>query len=129
MEHQDWEPVVLRRNVNKPRDAVDRHRLRTKKKTIVNKKKGDHGRSRAIEEADHPIVQAPSVKIGTAIQKARMEAGMTRKELAMRLSCAANLLTSYETGKANPTNAMIAKMERILKSGKLPRVKKVKSKS
>lgn len=61
---------------------------------------------------------APELK--RAIMQARNAKGMTQKDLALQLGCDAKTVQDYESGKAIPNNALIAKMERTM-GAKLPR--------
>lgn len=69
------------------------------------------------EELKHQSV-APELK--RAIMQARSAKRMTQKELAMQLGCDAKTVQEYESGRAIPNNALIAKMERAM-GAKLPR--------
>ena len=51
---------------------------------------------------------------------------MTQKQLAQALNEQASVIQKYEQGKQVPTNAELAKMEKILGT-KLPRIKKKSS--
>ena len=72
------------------------------------------------EELKHNTV---SSELKKAIMQARNAKGMTQKQLALQLGCEAKVVADYESGKALPNNALIAKMERAL-GAKLPRAKK-----
>jgi len=72
------------------------------------------------EELKHQSV-APELK--KAIMQARAAKGMTQKALAQLLGCDSKTVQEYESGKAIPNNALIAKMERTL-GAKLPRARK-----
>merc|ERR1712146_59090 len=55
-----------------------------------------------------------------AIQKARTAKGLSQKQLAQQLNMQPQVINEYESGKAIPNNAIIAKIERAL-GAKLPR--------
>jgi len=55
-----------------------------------------------------------------ALMTARNAKRMTQKELAQLLGCDAKTVQEYESGRAIPNNALIAKMERAMCT-KLPR--------
>ena len=67
-----------------------------------------------------------SFDICTALRKARQAKGLTQKQLAQQLNEKPALINDYESGRAIPDNALIAKIERMLGS-KLPRQAKKKS--
>jgi len=76
--------------------------------------------ARKIEESDelkHDKVDKPLSK---AIMQARTAKKMTQKELATAMNEKPQVVAEYESGKAIPNGAIIAKMERVLKC-KLPR--------
>ena len=58
-----------------------------------------------------------------AISKARTAKGLTQKQLATQLNMQPQVINEYESGKAIPNNAVIAKIERAL-GAKLPRAAK-----
>lgn len=58
-----------------------------------------------------------------AIMKGRTAKGLTQKQLAQNLNMQPAIINEYESGKAIPNNAIIAKIERAL-GCKLPRAKK-----
>jgi putative transcription factor len=60
-----------------------------------------------------------------ALQKARNAKGISQKQLATQLNMQPQVVNEYESGKAIPNNAIIAKFEKAL-GCKLPRVAKVK---
>ena len=67
-----------------------------------------------------------SFNLRTALQKARQAKGLTQKQLAQHLNEKPALINDYESGRAIPDNALVAKIERVLGS-KLPRQPKKKS--
>jgi ribosome-binding protein aMBF1 (putative translation factor) len=103
MDHQSWEPIVL------------------SKKNTTDRKLQDKQTSQRGETEGK--LEAPS-NLGQLIAGGRTIKQMTQKLLANRLGIAPTVLSRVESGKEVPTNAMIAKIERIL-GIKLPRVKKV----
>ena len=58
-----------------------------------------------------------------AMIKARNAKGLTQKQLAQQLNMQPQVINEYESGKAIPNNAVIAKIERAL-GAKLPRAAK-----
>ena len=69
------------------------------------------------------ILRAPS-DLKTKIEHARNTKKLTRDELATKLGVQSKVIMEYEPGKAIPTNAFIARLEKEL-GVKLPRAKKV----
>jgi len=97
---QDWEPVVLKKEIP----------------------------VKHIQKDQPPAVLKTTIKLQNAIEQARLNAKMSQKDLASKLNVTPNIITDYENGKAVPNNAFIAKIEKILNT-KLPRaLKKEKEK-
>ena len=71
-------------------------------------------------------MQAPK-HLSQMISQARTTKNKTQKELASELGISYIVLNKWESGKENPTNNDIAKLEKHL-GIKLPRIKKVKEK-
>ena len=98
MDHQDWNTVTIR----KPS---------TFKKTAVNKSK-----EQKLEEIE--VGEIPKVKHSVAklIQTGRVARGFkTQKDLANAIGVQANVISSYESGKAIPDHSILQKMRRVLK--------------
>jgi ribosome-binding protein aMBF1 (putative translation factor) len=96
MSHQDWEPVVWKKEVDTTKQSVKEN------------------------------VSAPRELTGelcNAIQKARINVKLSQQELAQKLQVKPEVIKEYENGKAIPNNGFIARIEKILNT-KLPRAKK-----
>ncbi|WVZ79567.1 hypothetical protein U9M48_027132 [Paspalum notatum var. saurae] len=59
-------------------------------------------------------VERVAAEVRAAIQKARVAKGWSQAELAKRISERAQVVQEYESGKAAPAQAVLAKMERAL---------------
>ena len=78
-----------------------------------------------IMESEDTSVVTVGHDIKIAIQKARQAKGWNQKQLALEIGCKPDIIRDYEMGKAQPDNALIAKIEK--KTGvKLPRAPKKK---
>lgn len=53
-------------------------------------------------------------KLGEAIRRARKEAGLSQKELAMALSVSDKAVSSYEVGRAMPTLQTLQDLGRVV---------------
>ena len=96
MSHQDWEPVVWKKEVSTTKQPV---------KENVSAQRELTG------------------ELCSAIQKARMNVKLSHQELAQKLQVKPEVIKEYENGKAIPNNGFIARIEKILNT-KLPRAKK-----
>ena len=105
---QDWETVVLKKQVSIPSSS-------NKNSEKSNKPKKDEN------DIEKPKKVSNELKI--AIQQARMNNKLSQKQLASMMCCQPSLINEYENGKAIPNNSFISKLEQKLKT-KLPRIKK-----
>jgi len=54
------------------------------------------------------------MEVGKLIQKGRQAKNLTQKDLATKICEKPQVVTEYESGKAIPNQAILAKMERVL---------------
>ena len=103
MDHQDWNPVIIhgkgtlgkRTTVNVP------HREVTKEQKLDKTELGTH--------------EKVSLSLAKTIQQARIGKGFkTQKDLANVIGVPANVINSYESGKAIPDNQILQKLRRVL---------------
>jgi putative transcription factor len=101
MNHQDWKPVVIhgaKQNVSRP---VRPHREVTKEQKLDQTELGTH--------------KKVGLTMAKAIQNGRIAKGFkTQKDLAVAIGVPANIINSYESGKAIPDNAILQKLRRVL---------------
>ena len=109
MEHQDWEPVVLKNNINSKKENT----LRISKK----KPSKDIKIENETENFKHDKI---SLKFKTELQKARLAKKLTQKDLATQLNISSKIINDYENGKIIPNIQLILRMDKILNT-KLPR--------
>ena len=95
---QDWEPVVLKKDIPKEKEII-------------------------VKDRDKVVLKEPSLDFQKALQQARMANKMSQKDLALKLGMNLNTMVNYEKGKEIPTNLIISKLEKILNT-KLPRIQK-----
>ena len=107
MEHQDWNPVVFKKQVKKKQVNL--------KSQSVKKLEDD-----ANDDFAHKKI---TLDLKLAIQQARNSRQMTQKQLANQMNLPVSMIINYENGKAIPNNRFISNLERVLQT-KLPRVKK-----
>ncbi|XP_020582421.1 multiprotein-bridging factor 1c [Phalaenopsis equestris] len=129
---QDWDPVVLSKRKPKGADLKDpkavNNAIRSgaavetvKKFDAGSNKKGASAASqpainaRKLDELTEPsALDRVPADIRLAIQKARLEKKMSQAELAKQINERAQVVQDYESGKAVPKPALLAKMERVL---------------
>ncbi|XP_047053433.1 multiprotein-bridging factor 1c-like [Lolium rigidum] len=124
---QDWEPVVLRRAKPKAADlksakAVNQALrsgapVETVRKAAAgtNRKAAAEAPARKLDETTEPAaLDRVAGEVRAVIQRARVAKGWSQAELAKRISERAQVVQEYESGKAVPAQAVLAKMERAL---------------
>lgn len=124
---QDWEPVVLSRRKPKSADLKDCKAVNqairagaaveTVKKLDggSNKKASTAVHARKLDESTEPSgFERVGAEIRQAIQKARLAKKMSQAELAKHINERVQVVQEYESGKAVPNQAVLAKMERVL---------------
>ncbi|KAL6603872.1 hypothetical protein ACP70R_044233 [Stipagrostis hirtigluma subsp. patula] len=126
---QDWEPVVVRRTKTKAADlkstkAVNQALrsgapVETVRKAAAGTNKHASAAAaapaRKLDETTEPAaVERVAAEVRAAIQKARVAKGWSQAELAKRINERAQVVQEYESGKAAPVQAVLAKMERAL---------------
>jgi ribosome-binding protein aMBF1 (putative translation factor) len=97
MQHQDWEPVILKEEEKKEKPQIQK------------------------SDIDIVKLKEPSLDFQKALQQARLVNKMSQKDLALKLGMNLNTMVNYEKGKEVPTNLIISKLEKILNT-KLPRI-------
>ena len=101
MDHQDWKPVVIhgaKQNVSRPARP---HREVTKAQKLDQTELGTH--------------EKVTLSVAKTIQQARMAKGFkTQKDLAAAVGVPANVINSYESGKAIPDVQIMQKLRRVL---------------
>ncbi|CAN6442201.1 unnamed protein product [Victoria cruziana] len=128
---QDWEPVVLHKTKPKSGDLRDPKAVNAALRAgaqvqAIRKFDGGSNRkgstsaqpvmnARKLDEAEEPAAfEKVSADVRSAIQKARVEKKMSQAELAKQINERAQVVQEYESGKAIPHQAVLAKMERVL---------------
>lgn len=98
MNHQDWKPVVIHgAKASTPRP----HREVTKEQKLDREELGTH--------------KKVTISMAKAIQNGRIAKGFkTQKDLAVAIGVPANIINSYESGKAIPDNQILQKLRRVL---------------
>ena len=100
MQHQDWDPVIVRSNA-------------TKKVTRTTVSAG----VQAIRKAEDSIPAKPQMLTGKSrseMAQIRVSKGWTQKQLDMNGQFPANSCNAWEAGKLCPTGPQLQKLHRIL---------------
>ncbi|XP_072983300.1 multiprotein-bridging factor 1c [Typha latifolia] len=129
---QDWEPVVLSRRKPKVAEMKSSKAVNDAIRSgaaVETVKKHDAGTNKRLSAASSaPAVNVRKLdettepggfeRVGSevriAIQKARVGKKMSQAELAKLINERVQVVQEYESGKAVPNQAVLAKMERVL---------------
>jgi putative transcription factor len=103
MEHQDWEPVVWRKE--------SKHDTSTRN---INHNKPGTKTFLALDSDDPTAPKRIGHTLRITIQSARQAKKMTQKELAIKINVPQGTITDYENGKVIPNSQILSKMSRIL---------------
>merc|ERR1739842_150305 len=76
-----------------------------------------------VDETDDFRTDKIGKSFSVALQRARLKKGWKQQQLAQQLNVRQSVINQYESGKAKPNSALIARMNRIL-GVKLPSVQK-----
>merc|ERR1739842_14292 len=76
-----------------------------------------------VDETDDFRTDKIGKNFSVALQQARLKKGWKQQQLAQQLNVRQTVINQYESGKAKPNSALIAKMNRIL-GVKLPPIQK-----
>ena len=108
MDHQDWKPVILKKNkkLEKIIEKVKVNNLNSNSNQNINIKK--------LETEDIKLEYIDK-KVSKKIAKARLEQKISQQDLANRLCVKKNIINDLESGKILKNNKIIRKTLNILK--------------
>lgn len=116
MEHQDWEPVVVRKTTAQLRKEKSRNAPRqtvTKFDAGANKQTGSGNNSRRLDDEFIPKKKTTNPNLRNEVRDARVAKGWKQKDLAHRANVKAHVISEIEQGKRPlPTN--LARIGRAL---------------
>lgn len=99
MEHQDWKPVIWRKQ--------------TKSSSSIKHIQG-HSKIKKLDSDDPEPPKKLSHSVKIEIQKARSAKKLTQKQVANMVNLPVKTVSDYESGKAIPNRQILSKFSRIL---------------
>jgi putative transcription factor len=118
----DWDTVTVLRKKRTPAEAKSQAvakgtaEFQRKPAAGTNKPSKPPGSAAKIEAEDETfVVPTVNTSISRAIASARQKAGMTQKDLAVKINEKQAVVNEYESGRAVTNQAILAKFERELK--------------
>ena len=127
---QDWNTVTFDKKPEGPARAVVAVKaaqragqpvLTERRHNVMVTEKGISAR-KLDEDTENLRHNKVTGELRLAIMRARTAKGLTQKQLAASLNMQPAVINEYESGKAIPNNAVIARIERAV-GAKLPRAK------
>ena len=112
MDHQDWKPVVLRKNISTTKKNTEKVVSVSKNNTNNNYQ----GTGKKIVDDDGEVKKIPTVgmAIGKQISQARSAKKLSQKDLATQMNLPLQTIQQNENGKAVRNNGLLARLERKL---------------
>jgi putative transcription factor len=112
LEHQDWEPVILKKKHNKTFTNND---MRIGKFQVRTKKSESAQKMHQIDnETETFKVKKISTKVSKEIQKGRLAKKLSQKQLAQAVNVTSKVINEMESGKSLPNEAIKCKIARVL---------------
>ena len=114
MSHQDWDPVVFKKRIPVKVCEAKAKGLTTQQNT--NKKNINYENTMSMRKLENEEVEIKKIEhsVSKIIQKARMEAKLSQKDLAQKLNLKPTVIQNYESGKAIPNKMVLVKMGKML---------------
>lgn len=107
MEHQDWTELRWDRS-------------KDPKKILPSQKSSDDARHlQKIQQEDFVPTKTVDKQLGQKCTLARTQKGLTRKQLAQRLSIPENYIHDFETGGKKPTGTIMNKIINFMNQRKI----------
>jgi putative transcription factor len=120
MEHQNWDTVIIRGKQAKPQEdrTIKSHSTTEVKKFGAGKNSNHTSVKPSVVKKldDGEIVALPTVSksLSQQIIAARQKAGLTQKELALKINEKPDIVKGYELGTAVPSSIITNKLQRAL---------------
>ena len=105
---QDWKPIVFKKKIENNNSKQNSNLTNTSLKSKVNLHllKIDKTEIGKIKKLDH--------KIGKVIAQKRTQLKLSQKQLAQRINIKPEIIAQYESGKANPNQNLLMRLQKIL---------------
>ena len=111
MDHQNWEPVILHKPVD--RKAT----LRSGQKNIVERKSDEGARLAKIEQTDYAKPKMLTPESRQELVQRRLAEKLTQQQLDQCCCFPAHTLRDLEANKRAPTSKELQTLNRVLKCG------------
>jgi len=113
MEHQNWDPQIIR----KPASAIRADALRKGVKQVVERKSDEGIRLAKIEREDYGKPKMLSHESRQELVQRRLAEKLTQQQLDQRCSFPPHTIRDLEANKRAPSTKELQTLNRILKCG------------
>jgi DNA-binding transcriptional regulator YiaG len=113
MDHQNWEPQILR----KPAAAIRADALRTGAKQVVERKSDEGVRLAKIEREEYGKPKMLSHESRQELVQRRLAEKLTQQQLDQRCSLPPHTVRDLEANKRAPSTKELQTLNRVLKCG------------
>jgi DNA-binding transcriptional regulator YiaG len=113
MEHQNWEPQVIRKSA----EAIKADALRKGTKQVVERKSDEGIRLAKLEEKEYGKPKMLSHESRQELVQRRLAEKLTQQQLDQRCSFPAHTVRDLEANKRAPTTKELQTLNRVLKCG------------
>jgi putative transcription factor len=116
MDGQDWQPVIFKKRApTTAKEAGVRNGYQTTSKLKSGTRGSVNGQRLAkIDRTEIGDIPKVSKSVGKAIAKGRLAKGLSQRILAQKCNVKPEVIASYELGKAQPSQAILLKIQRNL---------------
>lgn len=113
MDHQNWEPQVIR----KPAEAARRDALRKGQKEVVERKTSDAAHLAKVERDEITKPKMLASESRQELVQRRLAEKLTQQQLDQKCSFPAHTIRDLEANKRAPTTKELQTLNRVLKCG------------
>ena len=116
MFHQDWEEVTIHGKSFKKEKEKEKY-VKFMGQEIKLPKRSQYSGKTPEQKLDETMLgthKKVGKETGLTIQRARVAKKYTQKELANLINVSADIISSYESGKAIPDHKIMQKLRRVL---------------
>jgi hypothetical protein len=113
MDHQNWEPVVIRKSA----DAIRKDALRTGQKVTVERKSDESVRLAKLDQAEFGKPKMLSAESRQELVQRRLADKLTQQQLDQRCAFPPHTVRDLEANKRAPTQKELQTLNRVLKCG------------
>lgn len=110
MDHQDWDPVIVRKNAVSKASAVQ-------PKKIVERTSGEAQHSAKLDKDEIPKPKMLAPESRTELVQRRLAEKLTQVQLDQRCSFPPHTVNALEANKRAPTSKELSVLNRVLKCG------------